>query len=471
MFLSRSLVIAAALFVGASAHAEFKPAVTADLMGGYAATQGGKGAGLLTGGLNFVPAWRQGRVTLLPAITLNSGGQERSIEEGTIFVRSATFNARPRVLFDTAGGLRWGVSGQALRTWNIETLNESFGTGLYDYEQFGGGLEFEFPLPSLSGRLTGGVDLSHRGYPNNRNFASSAALSGGKNYYFKDFNAVAPTLTLNLEEAGLSFSYLLELRSYTDSLVVKPSGELDVSKLRQDQLHTLSLQGQRALSQTLNLAATVDLRLNASNQSYFDRLAGVPTYTPNSEDYISEGLRLELPWRADRLWKGLVLAPGLSAEMVHTNKFVQNQAGAYLADKIQQQNYSTSLRMEKALPWGLVWVSQAQLQIARSNQVLQRGVLNSYEYWQVATGLSFRFPGASPPQEEQRRYGISLKAVPKTAAAEVRSVLMRRLGLGEAEVEKLVQTLPALVAEGLDIQAANALFVDLHVAGAKVELR
>lgn len=474
--MTKPFILAAALLAAGTASAEFKPVAHASLMGGYAATVGSRSSGLLNAGLNLVPAWRQGSLTLLPALTLNSGGQERSIEEGTIFVRSATLQFRPRLRFDGPQGGRWGVNAQALRTWNMETLNETIGNGLYDYEQFGAGLEGELPIPALGGRLKSGLDFAHRSYPNNRNFAAAVALTGDKNFYFKDFNSISASLGLELEEARASVSYRPEIRFYTDSLLVLESGILDAAKLRQDQLHVLSFEIERPLGKSLAATLAFDLRINASNQSYFDRLAAVPTFVPNSEDYISESLRVDLPWKADRLWQGLVLVPGLSVEFVHTNKPVQDAVGAYGSDKIQQQNFGANLKAEKELAWGLSWVSDGALRVARSSQAFQRGLLNNYEYWQLSTGLSYKFkPGPAgekaPPGAKPTEFSVVLKSFPKGARQEVLAALQQSLGIGLAQAEGILAKLPAGLDVGPDIRKANEIFVNLHVSGADVELK
>ncbi len=91
----KTLIFALATLAAGAQASEFKPVLNADLRGGYATTVGGSGAGLALLDLNFVPALRFGSRSLLPTLYAGSSGQERSIAEGTTFVRGAKAGFRP----------------------------------------------------------------------------------------------------------------------------------------------------------------------------------------------------------------------------------------------------------------------------------------------------------------------------------------------------------------------------------------
>jgi hypothetical protein len=392
----KSILIAVLALAGASATAaEFHPLVNASLLGGAAATAGGSSSSLVLLDLSVVPSFKFGSRSLLPVITAGTGGQERSISEGTTFVRTAQAEFKPSLRTQLAGDRSYTLRLDAQRHWNKETLGEEFGNGFYDYDQFGLGGSFDLPASDLGFSLSLGADFGHRNYPNNHNIAAAAALLGGKNYYLKDYYVTAGQATVGFDFHHMRLSYRPELHSYTDSYVVGEKGLTDLNTLQQDWLHTLDLSLSFKPSETVALYVGLDLSRNASNQNFVDF-----NVTPNKvvlayQDYYSESLSFSLPWTADRLWSGLTLAPSYSLVLRQTEKPVQDASGAYSSSDEKQGDteHNLGLNISKGLPWGLAWVSDGNYKIVRSNQVLVRGTLNNYEYWQVTTGLSYAFQG------------------------------------------------------------------------------
>lgn len=371
--------------------AEFKPLVNLEARGGYAATEGSTSSGLGQVDFSAVPALQFGRRTWLPTVYFNAGGQERPIEEGTTFVRTASAGFKPSLVTDLGDG--WGTEArvQALRNWNIESLGENWGTGIYDYDQYGAGAGLTLPKSLTGFGLVLGVDLAHRNYPNYHNIAAAAALTDNKNYYVKDFYSVAAKVTALFDWHQLCISYSPELRSYTDSYVVVLGGTTDLSKPQQDVLHAIDATCGFSLSPKLGLMLSLNGSFNDSNQASFDSAS--LTYIPNFQNYASETLSLTLPWALDGLWDGLQIIPAYSINLRQTQKPVQDSSGAYLSDKQADTEHDFSLNMSKTLNWGIAWVTGGSYRSVSSNQQLVRGTLNSYNYWQATTGLAYAWEG------------------------------------------------------------------------------
>lgn len=376
--------------LGASAQAaEFKPVANVDLKGGYAATVGSSSAGLALLDLNFVPALKLGNRSILPTIYAGTAGQERSIAEGTTFVRSAKAGFKPSLLTELDGGYSYTLRLSSQRDWNLETLGETWGTGLYDYDQFGGGASVGLPADLLGFSLSAGADFGHRNYPNYRNSAAAAALTGNMNYYTKDYWVTNGELVLGFGVLGLELAYRPEYHAFTDSYIVVTGGTTDLKQLQQEWLHSLDLNFSLPLAEGLPLSVGLNVSINDSNQSSFDLAAN--RFIQDVEDYWTESLTLGLPLKADSLVAGLGVNLGYNLLLRQTPKPVQSAGGAYTDAKQSDMEHSFSLGLAQALPWGLRWLTDGSFRLVRSNQDFARGTLNNYEHWQVTTGLSWSF--------------------------------------------------------------------------------
>lgn len=385
----KTLIFALATLAAGAQASEFKPVLNADLRGGYATTVGGSGAGLALLDLNFVPALRFGSRSFLPTLYAGSSGQERSIAEGTTFVRGAKAGFRPSLVTELEGGYTYTLRLAAHRDWNLETLGETWGSGFYDYEQYGGGAAFSLPVELLGFGLSVGADLGHRSYPNNHNIPAAAALTNGKNYYFKDYSVTNGEVVASFGFLGMQLAYRPEYQAYTDCYVVVKGGTTDVDQLKRVLLQSLDLSLAVPLGGDLALNVSLNGSLNDSNQAAFDLAAN--RFVPDVEDYSTAGLNLSLPLNGDALWNGLSAGLGYSLLLRQTQKPVQDSSGAYTADKQADVEHGFSLGLSKALPWGLRWVADGSYRMVRSNQAFERGTLNSYDYWQATTGFSFAF--------------------------------------------------------------------------------
>jgi hypothetical protein len=389
--------VMAALGAGAQA-AEFKPVANIDLRGGYATTVGGAGAGLALLDLSLVPALKFGQRSFLPTLYAGSSGQERSIAEGTTFVRAAKAGFKPSLLTELDGGYSYTLRLSAHRDWNLETLGETWGTGLYDYEQSGGGAAFSLPADLLGFSLSLGADFGHRNYPNYRNSAAAVALTNFKNYYIKDYWVTNGELVAGFGWMGLELAYRPQFQAFTDSYVVVLGGTTDLNQPQRAWLHSVDLNLALPLAEELPLNVGFNFSVNDSNQSSFDIAAN--QFVVDVEDYSTESLNLSLPINADGLWQGLGASLGYNLLLRQTPKPVQNAVGAYTDAKQADIEHGFTVGLSKALPWGLRWVADANYRLVRSNQEFARGTLNNYEHWQASSGLSWAFAAAEGEASE-----------------------------------------------------------------------
>ena len=376
------LLALAILFQGRLLAVELQPLLHVDLRGGMAAVGGQQSSALLQGQLFAVPALQfNEKMVLMPSLYFLGGGQERSLQETALFVRSASMGFKPQFRLRDDSGQAWTLAADLRHAYNIEAVNENYGSGHYDYEDYGASLGWDRKLQEVPLGLN--VRYAHRGYPNYHNIASEQ--SPGRNFYIKDYYGALGEAHADLGPAGrVSLSF--EQRSYPDSYVVDDSnGQLKDEK-QQDSLEDLSLRGSRALDEAASLAIgwSAGWEGSQSNQNVFDssQVQGLK----NGNDYMSSSLGLSVQWRPAQTWS---IQGGYSAQFRNFNRPIQLGDGSYQKGFVAEVEHDLDLGFKLPLPAGLAFVAAANAEFLLSNQQYTLAGIPSYNYYNANVGLQW----------------------------------------------------------------------------------
>ena len=366
-----------------------QPLLHMDLRGGYAGVAGQASTALIQGELMAVPAIQlDEKASLTPSFYLLGGGQERALDQGALFVQTASVGFRPQFRYRTDQGSSYLARFEARRAYNVEAVNESPGTGRYDYEdlRLAGGWDSapgEWPFGAS-------LELGHRGYPNYHNIAAAVALTDDKNYYLKDYYGTKGEAHLGLAPLG-RLSFALERKGYSDAYVIDAvTGQVDTSKAQSDLVYDVALRGGLPLSEAWALGWDLDWQANSSNQNSFDTSQAQPQSLPNSNDYMATAAGLSAQWKADN---GFAMMGGYTLNFRNLNRPIQDPAGAYTQGKVAEVEHDVDLGLSYPMAYGLRGVAGASARLLLSNQGYAATGIPSYTYYSTNVGLQWDWQG------------------------------------------------------------------------------
>jgi hypothetical protein len=365
------------------------PLVHLDVRGGYAGLEGQSSTPLIQGEVFAVPAMQlTDKTSLSPSVYVVGGGQQRSLEEDALFVETMSMGFRPQLKYVASSGNAYLLRLDARRAYNVEAVNESFGTGRYDYEEFGLGAGWENQPDSLP--IGASLELSHRDYPNYHNIAAAVALTDNKNYYLKDYLGTKAETHLNLGTLG-RLAASCEWKSYGDAYIVSAvDGVVDTTQTQHDLVYELSWQGSGPLSQNLMLGWDLDWQGNASNQNTFDTIQAVGL--PNSDDYSALALGGSAQWKLSD--SGFTLMGGYTLNLRNFNRPIQDPSGTYTQGMVAEVEHDLNLGFRQPLGHGLSFVGGLEAQFLLSNQEFASAGIPSYSYFSGNLGLQWDWQGA-----------------------------------------------------------------------------
>jgi hypothetical protein len=391
----RSLILAAALTAATTSHAlEFKPAMKIDLRGEYS-NQQISAASHWDMPVDFflVPAFDFGSgTTLAPVLAfLREGPTPNNIpEETSNLVETNTFLAKPilkKALNDSWALKAWGT---AKRTVTKQSISDHWSLGLYDWEEFGGGVGVDWKTGLLGAeKLSLGAEGLHRGYPNWHE--SGVALSNNRNYYSKDYNGLKLNADLNSsakQRLSWDSGVMWLLKGYTDALLIAQDGTFDQDVLRSDSLLRWDLNSRYALNERWDLRASYDLDWNSSNQNFFDGAFNQPVMDFYS--YLSNGVVLGLGWKSAGQTH-VDLSAGLT-NRVYSGRSIRNPDGTYTQGVQADVEQTYALDGSCPVKWvpGLDLVSGVSWFFANSNQGYEGTLRSTYDIFKANLGVTYR---------------------------------------------------------------------------------
>lgn len=281
-------------------------------------------------------------------------------------------------------------------TWNVkpsvsvksefitESVDESLGTGLFDYQKFATGLEFERVGGEVFKSVRQGLSAYAVRFPRYRALASQSADLGvevNSGDRVLDFNAYDYSLAADIlprEGTLLSVSLLLSVRPYRDHKLVTEAGTYS-NEGRLDLYGAVAgsaRQGLPALGRLESAAGlNASLTRTVSNQHNYD--AQNTRFNPDYYDYTeaSAGPFLALRWN-----KG----PSASLSYDYTQRNydrrpTQTAAGLYGVDAIRMRTHTVNVAGAWPLWKGVSLKLQGAYRRATSNMLYESTY--RYNYW------------------------------------------------------------------------------------------
>lgn len=337
-------------------------------------------------------------------------GVDDGVAAGTLFQQQMDHRVSATGL-RSLEGTNWRVKPTLSykRQFLNETRNESWGSGLFDYEKIAAGVEFEnaykdpfvfragldawrvrFPnyesLESRSGADPLGNPLGRELAPKHvlDTYNWQASVSGSR-----PWPAENPKVVL---QGGYSFLY----QDYLDQKLVDASGQF-VNDGRRDFAQTLyGSVGKpfptRAFDQDarLDLGFNTTLAYNRSNQSTYD--ATFAQYVPNSYSYWSLGVGPN----ANLAWGDMKAPNWLSASLRWTRqnylgRLVQDGDGVYSGTKQRQDRWNFSLGWGVPIAPKFTLTTKADFLWAASNHKFEKNYKYTYRAVSYQLGVSYEY--------------------------------------------------------------------------------
>lgn len=365
------------------AAVELQPLVHVDLRGGLAGVQGQQQTPLAQGEFFAVPALQfTDRTSLTPSLYFVGGGQERSLEEQALFVRTASVGFRPQVKLHQEGDSLWTLTGDLRHAYNVEAVNESVGLGLYDYEDYSLALGWDSKFQDVPAGVS--ARLSRRGYPNYHNLASEQY--GGKDFYIKDFVGGQGEAHADLGPLG-HLGASVELRNYPDAYVTSAvDGLVDLGQNQRDVLENVGLGGGRGLTPALALGWNLGWQASQSNQNVFDSSQATPVGLPHADDYSAYIASVSAQWKPGQTWS---LLGSYTANFRNFNRPIQEPDASYTQGSVAEVEHDLSLGLRWPLGPGWAAVAGADAQFLLSNQEYAAAGVPSYNYYSGTAGIQW----------------------------------------------------------------------------------
>jgi hypothetical protein len=324
---------------------------------------------------------------LAPVVLLDMSRFDPVIEEDSFFLERFLVLAKPswKHKFSAFESTLYGTLKHAVTK---EHDGDPWSRGLYDYEEYGGGLSLSKKFWAFEELSLGGA-YSRRSYPNYH----YRAPSGAKNYYVKDqeigkFDLEATFLPS--ERGQIRLAYSLDNKAYTDAYYINPDGTLNLGTLRSEQLHQLSLRARKAAGNWAR-GLQFDAVLNQGNQNSFDYLQNI--FFEDFYSYRSFSLKPELSWLAQGKPDGHRVSlsyEGLLRDYAHRS--IRTPGGAKTQGVQADVEHRIGLDGVWVSPWwGVKFYLDLGYRVARSNQAYEPGVKYSYDLFTSQAGLAYRY--------------------------------------------------------------------------------
>jgi len=376
-----------------------------DALGLYSKIGGGDGITGVDANLKLSPAIMLGpKDFLIPLYNGSYSRTKRAVKEveGTQLYESfqshnANLAWRHRFSDELTGKIN------AFGTWSysVETKDEDWGDGLYDYEDIGVDLDLrrvERPTNLEVKKYTAAFEFYKREYPNYKSLITLASVTAAeedeKDYRGYRVSGGYEFARFNDWALGLNYSFLF--KDFADKKVIDADGVL-TSDERDDFVHDIGLDYSYNISDNWILGINNNYRINESNQNFYDSRGTVPlgddVYTGDYYDFYSIGLKPGITYLREigperRLVVNLAYA---FTYKKYGDRNTQDSAGNYeddsQADKISDVVINVRYPLNKN--WALRFL--AEYMNVESNMDYEQYYVYDYELYNVGAGFSYSF--------------------------------------------------------------------------------
>lgn len=288
-------------------------------------------------------------------------------------------------------------------TWSysVETKDEDWGDGLYDYEDLGVDLDLrrvERAADLETKKYTASFEFYRRKYPNYGSLISLASVTAPEEYE-KDYRGYRLTggyefARTNDWSLGIDYGFLF--KDFRDKKVIDADGILTDDE-RDDYVHNADINYSYKINENWILGIDNNYEIYDSNQNFYDSRATIPlnddVYTDSYYDYFSIALRPGITYlRQIAPERTLVvnLLYGFTYKKYDERK-KQDSNGVYSADRQVDKIFNVALNIKYPLNknWALLFL--AEYMDVDSNMDYERYYFYDYELYNVGAGLSYSF--------------------------------------------------------------------------------
>ncbi|MFA6004286.1 MAG: hypothetical protein WC881_09480 [Elusimicrobiota bacterium] len=394
-----------------AAALEISPLYRLQVLGGQyffagdKASLSGNASGLAAPALKFDEAW-----ALLPALQASYQGTKQVKDltgAGTMFQEQMDYRASARLVW-APEGTRWRFKPAFSYKYELlkETKDESWGSGLFDYQKWSFGLETEYLWQEpFSWRF--GVDYYEVAFPNYISLESQAArrfpgqslareLAGDRVLDTQNLSVAtafdAPVHERLVLDSRLQATY----QRYPKQRVVAASGELTAAA-RQDVLAAASLSARmpHELNRDLRLLGSLDLALayNSSNQNDYD--AANTRYSSFYYNYgelrIGPALRLQAGLQGPASRPVVLGVSGSWWQRRYPYRTAQDASGRYVYGGLRASGWMTQTSLEYPMAKRFSLTFEAQYGQAASNHKFEQFYRYNYTVANYLFGLTYEY--------------------------------------------------------------------------------
>jgi hypothetical protein len=286
---------------------------------------------------------------------------------------------------------------------NVETTDEDWGEGLYDYNEFGSGIDLEYLLHRTQKKqitLNGGFKWYLRKYPNYKALIALATVTAPEEDE-KNFNALeisAGWQCTKLQTFSLDLEYSLLMKYFTDKKVINADGILQGNK-RKEYRNTLRIEMLYIPRPESNLqySYSSELTYNVSNQNFYDS-RGTTTlnddvFTSNYFDYISFDLHPKFSYMV-RSGDRILAIIGVGYYLLvrnYSDRKAQAVNGTYTSDNERDYQHIFETTFEIPFDEHLSWVLSYDYTINKSNMDFEQYYEYNYSIHRILTGISLSY--------------------------------------------------------------------------------
>lgn len=412
------LLMAMALTTYSRASAlEYVPVYRGSILGGQYFLGGTKAS--LSGNASLVAApvlKFNDRWALLPMLSSNYRGTKGindGVASGTLFQQGMDHRVSATGIY-SPDGTTWRLkpSVSYKREFLKETLNETWGQGLFDYEKVGAGFEAENVYHDpFSYRL--GVDFYRIRFPNYQSLEAAVGNDPAGNPLGRELSSknVLDTYNFSVSMSGarpfpydepvvaLQGTFTSLYQEYADQRLVDTQGQFTNHRPygRRDFLQSVAVgvSHPRHLQMMgadfkLDSSFGANTSYNTSNQNTYD--ASFTKFVFDSYSYYNYGFgpALALSWGEAKRPSSASFSFSYSKTQ-YIGRLAQNSSGVYLTDTQWQERYVASLVYAYPIATGFYLKGQTSFLWAGSNQSYEKTYLYNYRTANYMMGFTYEY--------------------------------------------------------------------------------
>lgn len=283
---------------------------------------------------------------------------------------------------------------------NVETNDEHWGKGLYDYRELGSGCDFDYLVYDEHKSqllLTNGAKWYFRHYPNYHSLISLATVTAPEKDE-KDYNGVEMYTGWkysNLKNMSINLKYYLLLKYFTDKKVIDADGVLE-NKKRQEYRNSIKADVLYApvADKGFQYNCSAEFICNIGNQNFYDSRGTLTltddVFTPKYYDYLGFEVHPQISYIFKHNKRTNAIISGGYDFMMRSylHRKAQEVNGAYTSKT--EMDYEHIFTANIAIPFNkhISWVTRYDYTIDQSNMDFEQYYTYSYKMHRVLTGIS-----------------------------------------------------------------------------------